>query len=203
MTTHNFTFKEIFSSAWGLTKKNAWYLLCVLLAGAIIMGAVDHIKVLGAIVGLFLGVAVITVSLIIVEGKTPTFSDLFSSFKSYTIIWKYLLASVLYGIIIFVGLLLLIIPGVYLAVRLQFYKFLIIENENIKVMDSLTQSMNMSRGHFWKLFGFIVTLLVVNTIAAIPFGLGLIVTVPVSVLASTILYKKLLPHAHTHAHVQA
>jgi uncharacterized membrane protein len=204
MNTHTFTLKEIFNSAWDKAVEHAWYLLCVFLGAAVIMGAVTPIPIIGAIVGVFLGVAIITIALVIVSGATPTFADLLKSFKNYKIVWHYLLASLLYGLIVLVGLIALILPGIYLAVRLQFYKFLVVEHEDMGVVDSLKQSLNMSRGHFWKLFAFVVIVIIINIAGALAFGVGLLVTVPVSVLASTLVYKKLHGQRHPeHVHPEA
>lgn len=84
-------------------------------------------------------------------------------------------------------------PGIYLAVRLQFYKFLVIEDENLGPVDALKKSMKMTDGHFWKLLGFMFSLIILNILGVLLFKVGLLITIPVSMIASTYLYKKLLP----------
>jgi hypothetical protein len=80
----------------------------------------------------------------------------------------------------------------YFAMRFQFYKFLVIEHENMTAIQSLKKSMEITRGHFLKITGFFVSLLVLNIIGALSFGIGLIVTIPLSVTAYTLVYKKLV-----------
>lgn len=199
MTQHNFTFtiKEIFNSAWQATKKNAWYLFTIFFIAGLIL-AIGSLTPLSGFVQMLVGISIVTISLVIVSGKTPTYEDTVKSFNTYKITWHYFLATILYALIVIAGLILLILPGVYLAVRLQFYKFIIIDDENIGPVDALKKSMEMTRDHFWKLFGFMVTIVLFNILGLLFFIVGLIVTIPVSVLASAFLYKKLSMHTGEH-----
>lgn len=196
MTKYNFSIKEILSSAWSETKKNAWFLFCVFVGTLVLSMITRHLMFINFIVSLVAGIALTTVSLVIAHGKTPVYSDLTKSFHSYKITLNYVLATILYCIAIALGFVAFILPGIYLAVRLGFYKFPVIDHENMNVIDSLKESMRITKGNFWKIFGFIITLVIINILGAIPFGLGLIITIPVSLLSTAILYKKLSAHHH-------
>lgn len=194
MIKNNLNIQEIFSEAWDKTKKNYWFLFCLFIVSAIVMSVLQHVKLLNFVVGIFIGIAALTISIIIARGHTPKYEDLFKSFKDYKITLNYFLASIIYMIVIIIGLLALIIPGIYLAIRLQFYKFLVIENENMRPVDTLKESYKITEGHFWDLLVFMVVIIVMNLIGAIPFGLGLVITIPITAIASAILYKKLVTH---------
>lgn len=195
MIKHNFTIKEILISAWHTTKKNAWFLAVIFFISATIMMITRHTGIIGGLINILLGISIINVSLVIANGKTPTYLDTISSFKNYKIFWHYLISSILCVLIVLVGLILFILPGIYLAVRLQFYKFLIISDENLGPVAALKKSMKMTKGYFWKLFGFILAIILLNIIGLLVFIVGLAVTIPVSVLATAFLYKK-FNHAH-------
>ncbi len=197
MIKNNLNLREIISEAWNKTKKNYWFLFCLLIASFIISSAIHHIFLLNYILDIFIGVAVLTIAILIADGNTPKYEDIFKSFKNYKITLNFFLASILCMITIIAGLIVFILPGIYLAVRLQFYKFLVIENENMSPIDALKESYKMTEGHFWYLLNFIVVILVINLIGAIPFGLGFVVTLPLSLISGAVLYKKLLPH-HIH-----
>ncbi len=191
MQTHTFTYKEIFSGAWAKTKENAWYLFRVMILAAVIMGAGRFLFILSPIIDFFVGIAIITISLVIMNGHTPTFHDLLKSFKNYKISWHYFIASIFTLILIIVGTILFIIPGIYLAISTQFYKFLIIENEDMKPSAAIKESMKMAKGHFWKLLGFIIIIVILNLFGALLLGVGLLITIPLSLLAHANLYRKL------------
>lgn len=194
MTKHNFKLMDIFESAWSKTKEHAWFLFCIFLMSVLLTCVTGFMPIIGSLTSLFVGIAVTYISIVIASDKTPIYGDLIRCFKSYKITLHYAIATFLYAIIVLLGLILFILPGIYLAVRLGFYKFLVIEYENMKAVDSLKESMKITSGYFWKIFGFVILLIIINILGAIPFGLGLIITIPVSVIAGAVLYKKLAVH---------
>ena len=200
MIKHNFTISEIFNSAWTKTKEHAWFLFRTFLALGVIAGISSFIPIFSSIVDFFIGIALIAVSLVIVRGGTPTLNDFTKSFKTAKIFWHYALATLLFILITVLGLIALVLPGIYLATRLQFYRFLIVDNQSMGPVEALKKSMEMTKGHFWKLLGFMVVIILFNILGALLLLVGLLITIPVSVLASTYLYERLLTPVH-HEHV--
>ncbi|MDB5260228.1 MAG: hypothetical protein JWN37_459 [Candidatus Nomurabacteria bacterium] len=92
---------------------------------------------------------------------------------------------------------LLALFGVYVIVRLQFYKFIVIDIKDIGPIDAIKKSMEITRGRFWKIFGFLILIVLFNIVGIIALGIGLLITVPVSLLAMTYLYRKLHHTYHT------
>lgn len=84
-----------------------------------------------------------------------------------------------------------IIVVTYLVMRLQFFKLIIVENENTSPIKALKDSFDMTKGHSVALISFYAIMLILNVVGALAFGAGLIVTLPVSLLAFAIVYKKL------------
>ncbi len=74
--------------------------------------------------------------------------DMFEAFKNY---WNAVLASLLVFIIIIVGLILLIIPGIFFACKLAFTPYLVVDRK-MAVMEALEESWRMTGGHAWKVF---------------------------------------------------
>ena len=106
--------------------------------------------------------------------------------------WQYLGLVVLLIIIVSVGFLLLIIPGIYVSVRLMFAKQAFIDRK-AGIIDALRYSWNISRGSiFWTLFLVEIVsaiLFIVGMIAG--FIVGLIVVFPLVALLQTVLYRTL------------
>jgi hypothetical protein len=102
-----------------------------------------------------------------------------------------LAASVLYGIVVSVGLHLFIVPGVIWGLQFYFYQFCMVDcNDGIR--DSFLLSARLTRGVKWKLFLFVGSLVVLNGIAFILCGVGLFITVPLSYYAQVYVYRKLV-----------
>jgi hypothetical protein len=59
---------------------------------------------------------------------------------------------VLYFIVIVVGFMLLLLPGIYLSVALGFFLYAMVSN-NCSLFDSFNYSMNLVKGRWWPTFG--------------------------------------------------
>jgi len=76
--------------------------------------------------------------------------DMFSVFeRNY---WNAVLAGLIRAIIIVLGFLMLIVPGIIFACRLAFVNYLIID-EKMEALDALKASWAMTKGHGWTIFG--------------------------------------------------
>jgi uncharacterized membrane protein len=109
------------------------------------------------------------------------------------LVWRFFAASFVAGVGIVAGLILLVIPGIFLLVRLSMTRFAVVEGAGI--IGSLRRSWRQTRGHGWRLFGFFLTLIGINIVGALLLFVGLLVSVPVSMLAWAHVYHKLKNHA--------
>ena len=105
-------------------------------------------------------------------------------------LFKAVIASFLYYAMVVLGLVFFIAPGVYLATRYYFYKFVIVD-QNASLFDAFKISYQLSARVFWPLLGFAVLVLVVNALGMLVFGLGWLFTYPVTLLAQAYVYRKL------------
>ncbi|HZW60635.1 MAG TPA: hypothetical protein VFF04_00235 [Candidatus Babeliales bacterium] len=80
-------------------------------------------------------------------GKSSV-SRIFSSFWALP---KVIIATILSLLVIIPGLILLIIPGIYLTIRLYFFWFFILD-KNAGIFESLKLSWQATRGQVWHLF---------------------------------------------------
>ncbi len=115
------------------------------------------------------------------NGPEPFSFGLFLSQFDFTMILKLLLAAALFNIIVAAGLILLIIPGIYLAVKFIFAFFTILDT-NCGIIAAFKKSYAMTTGSFWRVFGLLI-------IAGIL--LNLVITIPVSVLMMIHAYRQL------------
>ncbi|MBE3596173.1 MAG: glycerophosphoryl diester phosphodiesterase membrane domain-containing protein [Hydrogenibacillus sp.] len=106
--------------------------------------------------------------------------------------WKYLLAGTIYTLIISLGLLLLLIPGIFLAVRLGFWPYAIADGRG--VLESLSYSWNLTKGHFWSLLGLYLLAVVIILIGVLLLVIG-VIPATILVYAMTAQYYVLLQKA--------
>lgn len=104
--------------------------------------------------------------------------------------WKYVGAAILQSVIIVVGLMLLIVPGIIASLALAFTTLLVIDR-GLAPLDALKESARITKGHRVELFLFFLGLLVINVLGALALLVGLLVSIPVSYLAAVHAYRTL------------
>ncbi len=121
------------------------------------------------------------------DGKKGRFEDLLAYPQLF---FRYLGASILMGLAVVGGFICLIIPGLILAVKMQFFGYLIVDKDT-KAIDSLKQSYAMTKGLWGELiiFGFLLGL--INIAGALCLLIGLFATIPTTALAMAYVYRKL------------
>lgn len=106
------------------------------------------------------------------DAKSPksfTFGSFFTALDLKTI-FRLFSAAIIYGIIVAVGLICLIIPGIYFAVKFQWVFYYIIDKKT-GVMEGLGKSFARTTGHFWHLFFIdLISAILLGTFILIPVG---------------------------------
>jgi hypothetical protein len=139
------------------------------------------------VVGAIVSVGLIRTALAFVDSHKPNYNLFYP--KVQTILY-FVASSILYGLAVGVGLILLVIPGIYLALRLQFFSYLIIEKGSGPI-EALKQSWRITDGFTWKLFVFGLIVTGINILGALVFLVGLVWTVPMTQIATAYIYRRL------------
>jgi len=118
--------------------------------------------------------------------------DLPLSYKSVFGYFSYTLpllgVAVLMSILVAIGFILLIIPGIYLSLAYMFAVPLVVE-KNLGIWEAMETSRKAVTSHWFKLFFLFLIMGILVMISAIPFGIGLIWTYPMMVVMLGILYR--------------
>lgn len=121
--------------------------------------------------------------------------DMFSVFeRNY---WNAVLAGLLKFIIIGLGIMMLIVPGIIFACRLVFVNYLVIDRK-MEALEALKASWAMSRGHGWTVFGMalLAILIVIAGLACFFFGVfiaAMWITASFAVLYHSVYLEKGIP----------
>jgi hypothetical protein len=91
---------------------------------------------------------------------------------------------------------LMLIPGIYVAVRFKFYPYVLLENEHLNVLEVIKQTNKLTCCAFKSLFVLFLAITLLNVVGFLAAGVGLIFTVPVSVFALAHAFRKLEGHSH-------
>lgn len=137
-----------------------------------------------AVVGYLINAALIRGALHEIDGNKPTIGSFFQFGNVVAII----LASVLVGIMVTVGFVLLIIPGIVLAF-LTWWTLQFVVDRNDDAITAIKSSIRAISSNAGTLILLALALVGINILGAIPCGLGLLVTIPMTIIASTYAYR--------------
>ncbi|MBP9668723.1 MAG: hypothetical protein KBE09_00330 [Candidatus Pacebacteria bacterium] len=100
----------------------------------------------------------------------------------------YLIVTLLTGIAVIVGLVLLVVPGLVAMTMFLFAPYLVLD-KGMSPIDAMKHSMKITEGRRMSLFVFLLSLIGANILGALLLGVGLLVSVPVSLLATVRAYR--------------
>jgi uncharacterized membrane protein len=108
------------------------------------------------------------------DGNPHEIEDLF---KNYRLFPNFLAATIIYGFMVAIGFILLIVPGIYLALKYMFYGYLIVD-KGLGPIEALKESGRMTQGAkkniivYWLTLwcGMIVIMLILGLFVAAPAG---------------------------------
>ncbi len=146
-----------------------------------------QLSILQNIIGLFLSVGTTKILLDFVDKGRGDLNDLY---KQYRLFLNYFFATIIYTVVVIAGLLLLIVPGVYFALRFSQYSYFIIDKK-ARPLEALKLSSLATKGVKWNLAVFALIIVALNVLGALALLVGLLATVPTSMLAAAYVYRKL------------
>jgi uncharacterized membrane protein len=204
MATTAFVKRQAIDFGFETSKKNIFFFISIFAAIAftyIILGLLQLglvrdplglfiLSIIRVIVGVIISMGLIKIALEFIDKKKPRVRDILYK-KSIISILNYFLVSSIRSIIVLVGFILFIIPGIILFIKLQFATYLVVD-KNMGVFESLSRSWEMTKGVKWNLFLFWLSLLGINIIGFLCLIIGLVITVPLSMVATAYVYRKLL-----------
>ncbi|MCA9016747.1 MAG: hypothetical protein KDA77_15550 [Planctomycetaceae bacterium] len=136
----------------------------------------------------YLQLGVQLVFLQIAKGEKPELSVMFGA-GPYLV--RMFLCSVIFAIVTSIGYLLLIVPGVILALMFWPFSYLLIDR-NLPGIKAFTEAPTITKGNLLNLFGvFLATIGIVLLGGIVTLGIGLIFLFPYSVMVQTVAYTEM------------
>ena len=121
------------------------------------------------------------------DGEEPQFSAYGQVSRKLI---TFLISYIIYFVIVALGTALFVVPGIYLALRLQFYYAAIVE-DNAGIIESFKRSWAITKGSSLKLFILFLIALLISFIGTAASLVGIFVAAPLTVLMYGYTYRKL------------
>ncbi len=211
MSSVSMSYSQVLRFGWEKLKAHwkllAAYLLVMILFNAVtgyVSSGLENVSsvlvlvfnILITIVGLFIGIAQVKLMLRIIDGKaTADLKAEFMVFKEFMIagvkqVVPYLVGSITYSLLIFVGLILLIVPGIVWAVKYQFVTYLIVD-KGMSVKEAFRASADMTQGKKMWMLGYSFVSLGVVLLGLLALIIGVVPAAGTVMLGSMYIYRQL------------
>lgn len=212
-TRYSFTIGGLLKEAWAKTKgvkatvwagSSVMYLALIILfaCGAFLLPSegnhsvgISKVGMLGNVlfqmvtnaVSVIFSAGLIYIGIRKVAGKSINWKMVFEGFS---VAGKLIVATILQALLVGIGFLLLILPGIYLAIGYTMTVPLIVDRK-MSPWQAMEESRKAIHGEWWKIFGLFVAMGLIFMISSLPFGLGLIWTWPMFVVLGGVVYRSL------------
>lgn len=121
------------------------------------------------------------------EGRESRFRQ---TLRDVPLSLNYLAAKALFWLVVGVGLLVGVIPGIYFAIRYQFVVYFIVERR-CGPIEAFRLSSQVTRGARWQILSFEALIVLLHGLGASLLGVGVLITIPVAALATAHVFRSL------------
>ena len=132
-------------------------------------------------------IGLIRIVIQLVDGEEITFASLFAGAH---LVFRFVLASILYGLLVLVGFVLLVVPGILWGVQFSLWGFYMVEHE-MGPIESFRASSRATAGHRFRLTGFYIICIGLFLAGVVSLLVGILVVWPVTSIASAWIYRVL------------
>ncbi|MDF9829678.1 hypothetical protein [Parabacteroides sp. PF5-6] len=181
-----FTISEVVKTSWSYLKQQIWVLVGLLIGFTILSfllsSMISPTSITMTIVGTVVSALISCIFYLgYYKNMFQTLDDLEPQFSAYgqqaSKFLTYFIANIILGVSVTIGIMLLIVPGIYLMIRLQFYSCFIVE-ENAGIIDSLKRSWALTEGRAMQLFLLGLVQLAILIVGILLLGIGVLVAAP-------------------------
>lgn len=165
------------------------YLLVTIVGGRIAGGSLIGsltVSILANIVIIVGGAVIARGALDVASGEPFDFGAAFGKINVANVI----IASIIVSVLVAVGLILLVIPGVVAAFLTYFTQYFIVDDQAVSPIEAIGNSVKLVSANVGDSLLLAVLNLLVLVAGAIALGVGLLVAYPVVILASAYAYRK-------------
>jgi len=182
---------DCFSRGWQLVKKNFWLTVGATAVMMLLSLGLGSIPIVGLLAGLVLAFVLWGgldwMFLKLVRGQAADMNDAFAGFNLAFV--PLMLASIVVQLLTALGIVLCILPGIYLFVAWWSFTSLLILDKKLDFWSAMELSRKVVHKHWWQVFGLVIVILLVSLAGALALLVGLFFTTPIAIAASVYAYE--------------
>jgi uncharacterized membrane protein len=176
----------ILGRSWDLLKSDFWPIVGVSALMLVVLSAAGAAYVGILLNGPLLG-GMFAYCLKRIRGEEASVNDVFSGFQNFV---QLMLGGLVTSVLVGIGALFCLIPGLYLGIAWQL-TFFLIQDRQIGFWEAMEVSRKVVTKHFWGVFLLLLMTLLLNVAGVLCCFVGIFVTLPLSFIALSYLYEDL------------
>lgn len=184
---------ECYNKGWKMVSDHLGLFAGFAVVYSLILGILGNLGNIGTLVSVAvspaLNVGFYQVAYLIQQQKPVTFGNFFDGFARFGDLFK---VNLIMLMAVVAGLLLLILPGIYLAVAYSFSIPLVWFMYNGSALDTLKTSREIISKNWWSIAGFYLTGVLVSLLGILCLGVGIFVSIPVIFCAQFFLFDSIV-----------
>jgi hypothetical protein len=185
---YRFDIGDCFSRGWDLMARNFWLVVGASALITIIAFAASAIPFASLLLLYVLFGGLYWMLLKLLRHGRAELEDAFAGFSAAFV--PLMLFSIVYQLLASIGLLLCILPGIYLIVVWSPYASLLIMDKRLDFWPAMEASRKVVSQHWWQMFGFLLLALLINLAGLLACGIGLFITIPWTSAALVVAYEQ-------------
>lgn len=198
---------QILNKSWELFKAQAGMLVALIFVYVLTSSVLSFIRqeyfheydftsilftILYYIINLILSLGLVRIAINVVDEKRVDLDLLFSE-RNGTLLLHYFFGGFFIAIVVIIGFVFLIIPGIYLMLRLQFFQYALIEQEQADFWIAINESWEMTKGKVWDLLAIAVCCFLIIILGILAFLVGIFVAYPLVLIIYAVVFRILNP----------
>lgn len=203
MTEKRFSKREAIKFGWDTTRANLGFfilfLVVTILISSFTSGFADlfekrlpFMSVIFNLGYILLSIAIniigIRIALKFCDNDSRTLTEVISFTPKLFI--KFAAGYILLSLLVAAGILLLVVPGVYFMLKYQYVLYFIADKDTA-ILEAFKKSSDITDGVKWQLLVFLILLGLINVAGVLCFIVGLLVSIPVTMVAAAYVYRRL------------
>ena len=194
---YEFQFGKYISDGWDLFKKAPGPFIIytlIVLAISVALGLIPILGTIGSVLimpaltaGFFIGIYKVDLRAEVATG------DFFKSFDFFV---QLMLLGIVSSILVIIGSFLLVLPGIWLSVGTTFGALLVVFAK-LEFWDAIVVSVKVITKKWFHFFGLLIVIGLINILGVLALGVGLLVTIPLSMAIIYASYKDIVGFSTT------
>lgn len=198
-TTGSFTIKKALGYGYAMYKEHPWLMIAVFMINVLILSmsdvavffgtsgnVLDILDMLSFVLSSLTILGTIFIALKLYDGKDTHIDDIVSPVRQSL---PFFFARILFCLMVLLGLIVFIVPGVYIYLKYQFFGYAMVY-KNMGIEESFKESGRITEGELMHLLKYQLCILLINIVGFLTI-IGFFITVPLSYLTDAYVYRRL------------